>query len=228
VFNGCAGSCGPGAVARTAARPAALPAVYQQTQRWLRAGVFESLCMTCGPCCVWRRAERVPSAIILDGRTLQSSPETGRAPATMGPRSARSKVHIAVDTLGHLLALCVTLRTSKSGRRSRRWRGGCTGDRGHGGTGLRRPGLHRRSAAADAQAHGIRLEWSSCPKPARLRPFAQALGRRTFVRVAAGFRRLARDYERLPETVAGLHFVAFATLCSAMSSTYWFKVHNTL
>jgi hypothetical protein len=28
----------------------------------------------------------------------------------------------------------------------------------------------------------------------------------------ARFRRLARDYERLPETLAGLHFVAFACL----------------
>jgi hypothetical protein len=28
----------------------------------------------------------------------------------------------------------------------------------------------------------------------------------------ARFRRLARDYERLPETVAGLHFLAFACL----------------
>jgi transposase len=28
----------------------------------------------------------------------------------------------------------------------------------------------------------------------------------------AKFRRLARDYERLPETVAALHFVAFACL----------------
>src|SRR3712207_7329699 len=28
---------------------------------------------------------------------------------------------------------------------------------------------------------------------------------------AARFRRLARDYERLPQTVAGLHFVAFVT-----------------
>ncbi len=28
----------------------------------------------------------------------------------------------------------------------------------------------------------------------------------------ARFRRLARDYERLPETVAGLHFIAFACL----------------
>ena len=29
---------------------------------------------------------------------------------------------------------------------------------------------------------------------------------------AARFRRLTRDYERLPETLAGLHFVAFACL----------------
>lgn len=27
---------------------------------------------------------------------------------------------------------------------------------------------------------------------------------------AACFRRLARDYERLPETLAGLHYLAFA------------------
>ena len=29
---------------------------------------------------------------------------------------------------------------------------------------------------------------------------------------AARFRRVARDYERLPETVRGLHFIAFACL----------------
>jgi len=29
---------------------------------------------------------------------------------------------------------------------------------------------------------------------------------------AARFRRLARDYERLPETLAGLHYLAFAVL----------------
>jgi transposase len=29
---------------------------------------------------------------------------------------------------------------------------------------------------------------------------------------AARFRRIARDYERLPETLAGLHFLAFAIL----------------
>ena len=34
---------------------------------------------------------------------------------------------------------------------------------------------------------------------------------RSFDRVSR-FRRLARDYERLPETLAGLHFVAFVIL----------------
>jgi len=29
---------------------------------------------------------------------------------------------------------------------------------------------------------------------------------------ASRFRRLARDYERLPETLAGLHYLAFAIL----------------
>lgn len=36
---------------------------------------------------------------------------------------------------------------------------------------------------------------------------------------AARFRRLARDYERLPETFAGLHFVVFAGLMLVRAST---------
>lgn len=54
------------------------------------------------------RAEQ-PSAVIMDSRTLQSSSESGgRAGYDGGKRKKGSKVHIAVDTLGHLLALCVT------------------------------------------------------------------------------------------------------------------------
>ena len=49
-----------------------------------------------------------PSAIILDGRTMQSTPESGgRAGYDGYKRKKGSKVHIAVDTLGHLLALRV-------------------------------------------------------------------------------------------------------------------------
>jgi transposase len=66
---------------------------------------------------------------------------------------------------------------------------------------------------ADAQAHGIRLEVIKLPEARRgfvLLPRRWVV-ERSFAWTAR-FRRLARDYERLPETLAGLHFVAFATL----------------
>ena len=44
----------------------------------------------------------------------------------------------------------------------------------------------------------------------------------------ARFRRLARDYERLPETLAGLHFLAFAILMLKHVVILSLKVHNTL
>ena len=53
--------------------------------------------------------EAQPSAVILDGRTMQSTPESGgRAGYDGHKRRKGSKVHAAVDTLGHLLALKIT------------------------------------------------------------------------------------------------------------------------
>ena len=53
--------------------------------------------------------QETPSAAIFDSRTLQSSVESGgRASYDGAKRRKGSKVHSAVDTLGHLLALCVT------------------------------------------------------------------------------------------------------------------------
>jgi len=50
-----------------------------------------------------------PSAAIFDGRVMQSTPESGaRAGYDGHKRKMGSKVHMAVDTLGHLLALKVT------------------------------------------------------------------------------------------------------------------------
>src|SRR5438874_12153031 len=84
--------------------------VYQQTQRWLRAGVFEDLVHDLRA--VLRLAEgraEAPSAAIFDSRTLQSSPESGHRAGYDGAKRRRgSKVHLAIDTLGHLLALHVT------------------------------------------------------------------------------------------------------------------------
>ena len=85
-------------------------AVYQQAQRWLAAGCFEQLAddlrallrLASG-----RSPE--PSAAILDSRTLRSSPESGERDGYDGAKRKKgSKVHLAVDTLGHLLALHVT------------------------------------------------------------------------------------------------------------------------
>ena len=50
---------------------------------------------------------------------------------------------------------------------------------------------------------------------------------RSFVR-AAPLQRLARDDERLPETLAGLHFVASATLILAKAIITFNLVRNTL
>src|SRR6202161_3419413 len=84
--------------------------VYQQTQRWIKAGVFEA--MTHDLRELLRMAQGRapdPSAAIFDSRTLQSTPESGhRAGYDGAKRKKGSKIHMAVDTLGHLLALHVT------------------------------------------------------------------------------------------------------------------------
>src|SRR5213594_1269286 len=85
-------------------------AVQQQTQRWLRAGCFESLAADLRA--LLRLAadrDRHPTAVILDSRTLQSTPESGRRAGYDGAKKRKgSTVHAAVDTLGHLLAVKVT------------------------------------------------------------------------------------------------------------------------
>jgi len=85
-------------------------AVYDQTHRWLRAGCFERL--THDLRALLRAAagrEPEPTAAILDSRTLRSTPESGRRAGYDGAKRKRgSKVHAAVDALGHLLALHVT------------------------------------------------------------------------------------------------------------------------
>ena len=82
-------------------------AVYQQSQRWLSAGVFEAMVHD------FRALLRLasgrtpdPTAAILASRTLRSPPESGHRSGYDGAKRKRgSKVHTAVDTLGRLLAL---------------------------------------------------------------------------------------------------------------------------
>lgn len=84
--------------------------VSKQTQRWLQAGCFEAMVNDLRS--VLRAAQGKqgqPSAVILDGRTLQSTCESGPRAGYDGYRRKKgSKVHMAMDTLSHLLAVQVT------------------------------------------------------------------------------------------------------------------------
>jgi transposase len=156
-----------------------------------------------------------PTAAILDSRTLRSTPESGSRGGYDGAKRKKgTKVHAAVDTLGHLLALFV----SPADEQERAWVGElaravqeATGesvelayvDEGYTGE---RP-------AEEAEAYGMRLE---VVKHSEAKRGFVLLPRRWVVERdfawASRFRRLVKDYERLPTVLAGLHFVAFACL----------------
>ena len=194
--------------------------VYQQTQRWIAAGVFEAMVHDLRE--LLRMAEGRapdPTAAIIDSRTLQSTPESGdRGGYDGAKRKKGSKIHIAVDTLGHLLTLHVTpadeqdrAQVRKIAKQVQKVTGDSVEliyvDQGYTG----------EKPAEDAKKHGIKLEVVKLPQAKRgfvLLPRRWVV-ERSFAWMAR-FRRLAKDYERLSTTVAGLHFVAFACLMLKM------------
>ena len=184
---------------------------------------------TCGPCCAWRaRARRSPRAAVLASRTLRRTPESGARAGYDGAKRKRgSKVHLAVDTLGHLLALHVTSAAASDGEAVERLARevqettgesievacvdqGCTGE----------------WPAVAAAAHGIRLEVVKLPEAKRgfvLLPRRWVV-ERSFA-WAARCRRLVRDYECLAQTLADMHTIAFTMLKKAGDLA---QIHNTL
>ena len=195
------------------------PVVYQQTQRWLKAEVFQAMVHDLRE--ILRMAQgrnTEPTAVILDSRTMQSTPESGaRAGYDGAKRKKGSKVHVAVDTLGHLLALYVT--PANEGDRAQveelaRQVQEATGNNVQ--VAYVDAGYTGEQTEEAAKGEGIRLEVVKLPDAKRgfvLLPRRWVV-ERSFA-WATRFRRLARDYERLPETLAGLHFVAFAMLLAA-------------
>jgi len=86
-----------------------------------------------------------PSAVVLDGRTLQSSCESGPRSGYDGyyKRKRGSKVHMAVDTLGHLLAVHVTpANEQERAQVFELCKAVLDGHGPHGRAGLGRSGLH--------------------------------------------------------------------------------------
>lgn len=203
--------------------------VYQQAQRWLNATVFENLMndlrvllrLEAG-----RKAE--PSAVIIDSRTLRSTPESGaRAGHDGDKRKKGSKVRIAVDTFGHLLALHVTPATDQDHAEVTHLAEAVQEIAAHSVEIAYVDQGYTGAATAEAAAeHGIRLE--VVKRHEARRGFVMLPGRWVVERSfawARRFRHLVKDYGRLPETVRGLHLVAFACLCSSMPQS---PVHNSL
>ena len=202
--------------------------VHQQMQRWLKAGCFEAIVQDL------RMADGRtphPSAAIIDSRTLPSTPTSGGRGGYDGAKRRKgSKVHAAVDPLGHLLALHVTPADAQDRDQVGQLVQAVQDvsnqevmlayvDQGHTG----------QNAAEAARAHGIALEVVKLPEARRgfvllPRPWVVE---RSFG-WAARFRRLARDYERLPETLAGLHYLAFACLMSPHFANAMNIVQNML
>ncbi len=190
--------------------------VYQQTRRWIKAGVFEAIVHDLRM--LLREIEGLtpsPRAAVLDSRTLQSSPESGgRAGYDGYKRRKGSKVHMAVDTLGQLLALVVS--PANEGDRAKV---GELAEAVQEATGesvevaFVDQGYTGKGSAEAAAGHGIRLEVVKLPEARRgfvLLPRRWVV-ERSFAWMAR-FRRLSRDYERLPETLAGLHLLAYSVL----------------
>ena len=194
-------------------------AVYQQAQRWIAAGVFEAVAQDL------RRVLRLlggrreePSAAVFDSRTLRSTPESGHRAAYDGAKRKKgSKVHMAVDTLGHLLSLHVTPADEQDRAQVGRLAKAVqkeTGrsvelayvDQGYTGD---------RPAEAAAKQE---IELSVVKLPEAKRGFV-LLPRRWVVERSFAwmtrFRRLAKDYERLASTLKGMHLAAFVIVMLA-------------
>ena len=191
-------------------------AVYQQARRWVAAGVFEAIAHDLRMILrLVAEREAQPTAVILDARTLRSTPASGGRAGYDGAKKTKgSKVHLAVDTLGHLLALTVTAADEQDraqvGELTARIQR-VTGDTVE--VAFVDQGYTGAAAAEQAQATRIRLD---VVKHTEAKTGFVLLPRRWVVERTIGwlarFRRLARDYERLAETLAGWHWLAFLTL----------------
>ena len=167
-----------------------------------------------------------PSAVLYDGQTLQGTVKSGDRAGYDGYKKKQgSNVHMAVDTLDSLLAVVVTPADAQERDQVEElcrqvqeitdntvkiaWADqGYTGD----------------DAKAAAKVHGIEL--SIVRLPDAKKGFV-LLPRRWVVERSfawkSRFRRLARDYERLAETLVVLHFVAFGCilLTRLLSKAEW-------
>ena len=199
-------------------------AVYQQWARWRDARCLEAMTADLREFVrLTQGRSPTPTASIVDSRTLQSTPESGsRAGYDGGKRRKGSKAHIAVDTPGNLLSVCISPANEQ--------------DRSHLETVLAAAqetcaetlqvtwadqGYTGAETAAAAERQGIELLLVKRPTDAK--GFV-LLPRRWVVERTLGwqarFRRLSRDYERLASSLQQLHFLVTTVLLGARLATF--------
>jgi transposase len=192
------------------------PVVYQQARRWMEAKVFEEIAHELR--IVLRLVEgrnEQPSAAIFDARTMQSTPESGGRGGYDGHKKKKgSKVHIAVDTLGNLLALKVTPANEQERAQVADLAAAVQ----------KATDYTVELAFVDQGYTGEEPETEAAKKLIRLEVVKHTQAKRGFVLLPrrwvvertfawlGRFRRLARDYERLGKTLEGLHWLAAVAL----------------
>jgi len=185
-------------------------AVHQQTLRWIAADCFEAIVHDLRE--VLRVAagkKKYPSAVVMDSRTLRSSPESGPRAGYDGHKKKRgSKLHMAVGTVGNLPVSHATPANEQDraqmGKLAAEVQGITDGK--------------VKTAFADQGYTGDAPAIQSAENSIELLVVKLAEAKRGFILlpkrwvVERSFSWLARDYERLPQTVTGLHLIAFACI----------------
>ena len=166
-------------------------------------------------------APATPSVVVLDGRTLQSTPESGHRAGWDGAKRRKgSKAHIAVDTLGQLLSVVITPANEQ--------------ERAQVGELCRQvqeiTGQTVRVGFADQGYTGEEAEYAAAVHDIDLQVVKKPEGQTGFVLLPkrwvversfawlSRFRRLGRDYERLSSSLQQLHFVVFACIMLARNA----------
>jgi len=175
--------------------------VYQQAQRWIAVGVFEDIVHELRALLRLAKGKKEqPSVAIFDGRAVQSTPESGERAGYDGHKRRKgSKICISVDPLGLLLAAHVTPANEQE-----------------------RAQIKELAETVQEVTHNsVEIACvgqgytGDTPRDEAKKGFV-LLSRRWVVECSfawtARFRRLARDFERRPETFRALHFLAFAIL----------------
>jgi transposase len=135
--------------------------VYQQMQRWLRAGCFELLVQDVRSLLrEWAGRKGQPTAVVIDSRTLQSTPESGARAGYDGPSGARDPRSILRSTRSAIFWHLSRLQTP--------------------GQRLRTAGYHTQRTSSACLRH------PHAPQPSQYSPLKSITGSRRIVAGAMG------------------------------------------